>query len=102
MYFGGIVAPPARNLENLQAYAELIKEKMPEKGPGDPVMKAKPEPSKPEAKHSHWFGFQEEPLIMVATFEFPYSTKNRDMSQGALKEYGKVVLEAWNDMEFVQ
>lgn len=101
MYFGGIEAPPVHNLENLQAYAKLIDEKMPDKGPGGPVMKAKKEPSKPEAKHSNWFGFQDG-LIMVATFEFPYSPKNREMSPSALKEYGKVVLEAWNDMDFVK
>lgn len=101
IYFGGLQSPPAKNKENLEEFARLITELLPQGAPGGPVLMSKPEPKKQENKHAHYFGFQEG-AIMVCTLEFPFAPPEAEMNPSALREYGRVMLEAWVKMKFVE
>lgn len=99
IYFGGLQSPPEGNQERLTEYARLIKEALPEGAPAGPVLMSKPAPKKPAAKHSHYFGFKEGAL-MTCTLEFPFAPPKAEMNPTALRDYGRAMLEAWNQMNF--
>lgn len=100
IYFSGAKAHPKFNDENVSAFADRIKNGLPDNAPYGPLVWLKEE-TQPSPKNSRYFGFKEG-AVMAATIEIPFAPPGKATDPASCRKYGRVMLEAWVDTEFQQ
>ncbi len=99
MYFVGAKNQPEHNFDNVSKFAGLIKKGLPADAPSGPLVWLRPA-IKPTPMNSHYFGFKEG-AVMAATLEIPFAPPGRAADLQSVREYGRAVLRAWVQTEFV-
>lgn len=98
MYFVGAKIHPQYNFENVSEFAGWIKKGLPPNAPHGPLVWLRDE-SDPSPKNSRYFGFKDG-AIMAATLEIPFAPPGRATDPTSCRNYGKVMLQAWNNTHF--
>lgn len=98
MYFVGAKVHPQYNFENVSEFASWIKKGLPENAPHGPLVWLRDETDE-SPKNSRYFGFKQG-TVMSATLEIPFAPPGKATDPASCRNYGQVMLQAWNNTHF--
>jgi hypothetical protein len=99
MYFVGGKTTPRYNFDNVTEFAGWIRKGLPKSAPYGPLVWLR-DKTAPAPMNSTYFGSKAN-SIMAATIEIPFAPPGKATDAESCRNYGKVMLEAWNNTHFL-